>query len=115
MQGLTVGKNRLTVYCYGGDKSWSRVWSTLEFVVQSKADEFKLSVNDNATVLEEEFDSWFNWWPPWSNEDTYEKSVMIPPYGKTCVGLSYKGSLNTVNATVVLKEHGERIEQVLML
>ena len=96
------------VFCYDGEKSWSRIWSHLEFIVYSKAEEFKLNVNDNATILEEQFGN--TWWPelwPWGDsDDTYQKSITLSPYGKSCVGLSYHGS-TTAHATIVLKEYGK--------
>ena len=97
------------MFCYEGEKSWSRVWSSLEFIVYSKAEEFKLDVNDNASVLEEQFNSWWSLWPLWSSDsDAYQKNIMIAPYGKSCVGLSYHGSSAPLTITVGLKEHGER-------
>ena len=97
------------MFCYEGEKSWSRIWSSLEFIVYSKAEEFKLDVNDNASVLEEQFNSWWSLWPLWSSDsDAYQKNITISPYGKSCVGLSYHGSTTPLTFTAVLKEHGKR-------
>lgn len=112
-QDVRINHKELAVFCYKGEKSWSRIWSSLEFTVNSTAEEFKLNVNDNASVLEEQFNSWWSLWSLWgSDSDTYQKNIMIPRYGKSCVGISYHGSTAPLTFNVVLKEHGKDEEQI---
>ena len=107
-----INPNNLIVFCYEGEKSWSRIWSSLEFIVHSKAEEFKLDVNNNASVLQERFHSWWPLWPPWGdNSDTYQKNIVVSPYGKSCIGLSYHGAA-TPHGSVILKENGKSLECV---
>jgi len=103
----------LRVFCYDGyvERSWTRIWSTLEFVVISEVEEFQLDVGENATTLTERYtNSW-----SWSSltdlagitkqSTNYQKRTTIAPYEITCIGVSYHGS-DTVNYSVVLTETG---------
>jgi len=79
----------------------------LEFIINSKAEEFTLNVADNASLLVEQFDShWLQW--PWASNDVYKKTIIISPYGMNCIGLSYHGD-SPVPFTVLLREIGKRI------
>lgn len=100
-----ISKVKLAIFCYDGENSWSRIWSNLQFTVTSTAEEFKLDIGDNASVIREQFNNeWWNWWP---TDVTYQKHITIPPYGNSCVGLTYHGSASSVNCTVGIRETGK--------
>ena len=102
-----VSSNELRVFCYDGEKSWSRIWSSLQFTVNSDSEEFKLVVGENASVLMEQFNnerSLFESW--WQTDVTYQKHIAVAPYASSCVGLTYHGS-SSVSCIVILKETGE--------
>jgi len=93
------------------ERPWTRIWSTLEFVVISKAEEFQLDVGENATTLTERYtNSW-----SWSSltdlagitkqSTNYQKTTTIGPYDTTCIGVSYHGS-DMGTYSVLLKEIG---------
>ena len=105
---LELGNNELRVFCYGGEKSWNRIWSSLLFNVNSDGEEFKLVVGENASVLMEQFNnerSLFESW--WQTDVTYQKHITVAPYASSCVGLTYHGSLS-VSCSVIIKETGKR-------
>ena len=101
------------MFCYNGsvERSWTRLWSSLEFIVISEAKEFQLDVGENATTLTERYT--YSW--SWSSltdlagitkhSTNYQKRTTIAPYEATCVGVSYHGS-NQVMYAVELRETG---------
>ena len=100
-----ISKDKPHIFCYDGENSWSRIWSSLQFTVNSKVEEFKLEVGENASVIMEQFNSeWWNWW---SSDVTYQKHITLPPYSSSCVGLTYHGSSSPVSCTVSMKETGK--------
>ena len=103
-----LSNNEPIVFCYDGEKSWSRIWSSLQFNVNSDSEEFKLVVRENASVLMEQFNnewSLFESW--WQTDVTYQKHIAVAPYASSCVGLTYHGSL-PINCSVIIKETGKR-------
>jgi len=92
------------------------MWSYLEFVVISEAEEFHLDVGENATTLTERYSG--NSWS-WSSltdfagitkeATNYQKRTTIAPYDTTCVGVSYHGSLDGAQFSVELRETGQHI------
>ena len=102
-----LSSNKPRVFCYGGEKSWNRIWSSLLFTVNSDGEEFKLVVGENVSVLMEQFKNEWSLLSWWQTDVTYQKHITIAPYASSCVGLTYHGS-SSVSCSVIIKETGKR-------
>lgn len=117
-RSFNISKNEFIIFCYDGEKSWSRIWSNLEFVVSSKAKEFTLNIGENASVLMDQLNAYsltevLGLWAT-SYRDTYQKNIIVSPYGTGCVGVSYHGSSREVKFAVVLKETGKYLSLIII-